>query len=81
VCAVLVFERELATGGVVLGFTMLLCDASSVVAEFMIRVLHWRSGIRIHDVAEVEAWCDDMPFISAAILKVGSSAATCQACH
>jgi hypothetical protein len=36
------------------GFTM-LCGVSSVVAEFMVRVLHPRHGIGIHDVGAVEA--------------------------
>ena len=33
----------------VFGFTM-LCDVISAVAEFMVRVLHSRSPIWIHDV-------------------------------
>jgi hypothetical protein len=40
-------------------FTM-LCDVISAVAEFMVRVLHSRSDIAIHDVAgvHVQYTCD-----------------------
>jgi hypothetical protein len=34
----------------------MLCDVISAVTEFMVRVLHSMSAIRIHDVAGVEAW-------------------------
>jgi hypothetical protein len=34
---------------------MMLCDAISAVAEFMVRVLHWRSAVEIPDAVVVEA--------------------------
>jgi hypothetical protein len=37
-----------------LGF-MMLCDAISAVTEFMVRALHLRGAIGIHDVAGVKA--------------------------
>jgi len=37
----------------------MLCDAISAVTEFMVRVVHSGTGIRIHDVAGVEA----LPYI------------------
>jgi hypothetical protein len=48
------FGHERFTRGVLLGFTMLY-DVISAAAEFMVRVLHSRSGVGIPDGVRVEA--------------------------
>jgi hypothetical protein len=49
-----VVDKIFYTRGVLLGFTMLR-DVISAVTVFMVRVLHSRCAIGIHNVAEVEA--------------------------